>query len=211
MVEFVKLRELLASESQGELNKRIANLNTAEGLASSLSWEGKKYKGTPEQVKAKLLKKITRENAKRLDEQLRKVSLVEKSEEFSSPLVVSVEWKASRMWGNNPIASTNFGFVGSSVGGCGYDKQSTALAEGLNSHLPLLRKLYAVKEGFLVRGASAMKDNHSILGYGSGYGVLPSFEGGVGVSEHGRIIEGVGLKFEHTSGKSFDVFRISWE
>ena len=51
--------------------------------------------------------------------------------------------------------------------------------------------------------------NHDVFGYGSGYGVLPSFEDGVGVSCYDRIFNKIGYKFETlSSGKTFDVFRI---
>jgi hypothetical protein len=51
--------------------------------------------------------------------------------------------------------------------------------------------------------------NHEILGYGSGYGILPSIEGGVGVSCYPTIFKNVGFEFKTTaSGKSFDAYSI---
>lgn len=52
--------------------------------------------------------------------------------------------------------------------------------------------------------------NHKIFGYGSGYGILPQLEGGVGVSCYPDIFKTVGLKFETiASGSNFDVFKIT--
>ena len=57
---------------------------------------------------------------------------------------VSVDWKKSRTWGHNPTAEVWFLYDGgergggnayaksSSIGGCGYDKRSTAVSEALS-------------------------------------------------------------------------------
>jgi len=51
--------------------------------------------------------------------------------------------------------------------------------------------------------------NVSLFGYGSGYGVLPKFDGGVGVSCHQGIMEKLGLHMETiTSTKTTDVYMI---
>ena len=51
--------------------------------------------------------------------------------------------------------------------------------------------------------------NRAKLGYGSGYGILPHFEGGVGVSSHERILNNIGLTLDHISDtKSTDVYII---
>ena len=211
-MELKNLRNLVIEENQERLNKSLGKIKTEEGLKEVLSWEHKNYKGSEEQIKTKLLRHLVKEKDKQLSEELEKLTLAENTKDFSIPLIVSVEWSKSRMWGNNPTASTNFGFKGSSIGGCGYDKRSTALAEGLNSHLPLLRKLYAKKEGYFEQKCILKEQNQinrEFLGYGSGYGVIPRFEGGVGVFSLQNIIEGLGLKFSWVSGKSFDVFTIS--
>lgn len=209
-MDFKNLRSLVIEENQNALNKRLEKIKTEEGLKEVLSLERKNYKGTEEQIRLKLLRHLVAQKDKQLKEDLQKLELAEQSKEFSS-LIVSVEWSKSRMWGNNPTASTNYGFKGSSIGGCGYDKQSTALAEGLNSHLPLLRKLYAKKEGYFEQKCILKEQNQinrEVLGCGSGYGIIPRFEGGVGVSSLQTIIENLGLKFEWVSGKTFDVFTI---
>jgi hypothetical protein len=52
--------------------------------------------------------------------------------------------------------------------------------------------------------------NRELFGYGSGYGILPNFEGGVGVSCYDRIFNAIGYEFKTvSSGKTFDVYRIS--
>jgi hypothetical protein len=58
--------------------------------------------------------------------------------------------------------------------------------------------------------ASTGVSNHNLFGYGSGYGLTPSIEGGVGVSCYPGIFDKLGYKFETiASGKTFDVFAIT--
>lgn len=123
-------------------------------------------------------------------------------------LTINVEWKRSQMWGMNPTAEAYVNGIGhvssGSIGGCGYDKQSTAVARVLNQVPQLIKKLYELKEN------NVDVKNHDLFGYGSGYGVLPSFEGGVGVSCYYKIFESIGYEFKTISnGKTFDVYQIS--
>lgn len=120
---------------------------------------------------------------------------------------IDVEWKRNRTWGANPSAegwSTDGYFSSGSIGGCGYDKESTAVAKVLNQSNAVLKLLYAIKN------EQPDAKNHDLFGYGSGYGLLPSIEGGVGVSCYPRIFEKLGYKFETVaSGKSFTAYRIT--
>lgn len=49
---------------------------------------------------------------------------------------VQIEWKRSAMWGHNPVILHRGGKC-CNVGGCGYDKQSTALADVLRFLFPI--------------------------------------------------------------------------
>lgn len=44
---------------------------------------------------------------------------------------VHIEWKKSRTWGNNPVIENHNGEKCCNVSGCGYCKESTALADVL--------------------------------------------------------------------------------
>ena len=129
---------------------------------------------------------------------------------------ITIEWKKSKMWGSNPTANCwysytnnegNFcsGYVTSGiVGGCGYDKQSEAVARCLNQINEVLKPLYNAKDKAIDRS------NHEVLGYGSGYGICPSIEGGVGVSCYPSIFNKIGYNFQTiASGKNFDVYTIT--
>ena len=196
--------EKLKEEVIKEINKRheeIKNeLQTEEGLKNVSIRYHKTYKKNP---KKKLLKFFENKFNKEKEEKLNKISSIENTKDFNGEFVITLEWKKSYMWGSNPKAYTNYGFEGSSIGGCGYDKTSTATAQALNSNLSILKLLYSKENERLnklsERGTEENtneKDNLSrreFLKYGSGYGVLPSFEGGVGVSSHEQILKGLGL------------------
>jgi hypothetical protein len=196
--QYPNLERQIREAEATALNRDIERTTTEEGIKGLGLFYWKAYKGTPEQQRAKWVKFLTRKNAERVAAQVGKLEATTNAPEFSGALIVTLDWAPSRMWHSNPRASTNYGFTGESIGGCGYCKQSTALAQGLNSHLPLMKLLYAAKE----RGEK--------LPYGAGYGVLPYFEGGVGCEAHRSIVEALGLEFEAlTQAKNSDTFIIS--
>ncbi len=91
-----------------------------------------------------------------------------------------------------------------SIDGYGYDKQSTAVANCLNQIDEILKMLYTIKND------NIDKENRDLLGYGSGYGLTPSIEGGVGVSCYPYIFSKLGYEFKTiASGKTFDVYTIT--
>lgn len=83
------------------------------------------------------------------------------------------------------------------VGGYGYDMISTVSANVLNQCPAVLKLLYDKMEK-----APLSAENHKVLGYGSGYGALPYFEGAVGISCHERILEKLGFKEEYNYVKA---------
>ena len=51
---------------------------------------------------------------------------------------------------------------------------------------------------------------NELFGYGAGYGILPYFEGGVGVSCYPKIFEKIGFNFRQTgNGKMYDSFEVT--
>ena len=89
---------------------------------------------------------------------------------------ISVDWVRSRTWGNNPHAEarTNTGTFSGTASGCGYDKESAAIAEALNQCDSVLKVLYTLKENGLRAGlsdksktAACGRSNGDICGYGA--------------------------------------------
>lgn len=154
------------------------------------------------------LKEIERETIKKNDKLLR----ARDADEVKT-VSISVDWKRSSTWGYNPTATVIINGVHEYRGtasGCGYDKRTAAIAAALNQSIVILKMLYTTKE----KALEAMKPeeieaakkgycfgcetNRAFLHYGAGYGVLPYFEGGVGMSSFLGVFEACGLKCTHS-------------
>lgn len=150
-------------------------------------------------------KKATKKFEKVLQSEIEKIEMIASASDFTS-LTITVNWKKSNM-GNQAIAEmidNKNRFFGKRTVGYGYDKESTAIASVLNQYKPFLKLMYQK------RNNTIEINNRELIGYGSGYGVLPYFEGGVGTSCLYKICESIGLKFENVAnGDNFGVFKIS--
>lgn len=134
-------------------------------------------------------------------------------------VTINVEWKRSRTWGYNPTAdvvTNEYARYTGTASGCGYDKRSAAVAEALNASPAVLKALYIAAENALASGQAFTRLNvntvtwRDVLGYGSGYSILPYFEGGVGISCFEEIFNSCGFSFrEVASGKYFDSYTVS--
>ena len=83
----------------------------------------------------------------------------------------------------------------------GYDKESAAIADALNQDAAVMRELYNLAEQALAVNVKY----RDFIGYGSGYNVVPYFEGGVGVSCFWAIFEKMGFVVRSAgSGRAFD-------
>lgn len=119
---------------------------------------------------------------------------------------VSVEWYKSPTWGANPQAEVRTGenyHISRRVGGCGYDKESTATAQCFNEDLGILKTALI----------SLYKKEHSKNYLGSGYGATidmwgVSFSSGVGFNCHESIILNSGFYkvTARQSGKMFNTY-----
>lgn len=197
MKNLIKALEQASADHVAALMKRYdADPTGNDGRLISGRPAGKPYAGTPAQQRAKVLKKIEAEASRRLARELDKIAGVL---EFSNnnggpalprPVVVQIHWTRNRTWGATAKASDNYGHTGEVASGCGYDKQSTALASVLNMHPLIMRRLYAAADKLAGKQENYRKE----IGYGAGYSVLPYFEGGVGVSSHVQILERLGYK-----------------
>lgn len=122
-------------------------------------------------------------------------------------LTINVEWKASRTWGRNPHAYWYCLFADgtdksghSTCGGCGYDKESTVVAEIFNQ----------VLSGTLWRKRNSKKATPYGIYRGKDW-YFPRFEGGVGINCYYSITSFLGGKMKCTaSGKSFDSYEITF-
>ena len=198
-MEFKNLKNLVKKENDAKIKKAIEegeDLN--ENVLRFYLTEGKwnKYKNnelSAEQTQAELKKRIEKYYSKILTQKLKKIEEVEKAEDIDN-ITVSIEWVRNRTWGWNPTAYVFTCYVGETTGaasGCGYDKESAAIAEAFNKNNCILKILYELKEKALQENENI--SSHDACGYGAGYGAMPYFEGGVGVSCFVNILKKAGF------------------
>lgn len=121
-----------------------------------------------------------------------------------SSLTIKISWKRSKQWGMNPHASilwtddsgSHFIEDFTTAGGCGYDKESTVIAQCFNH----------VCSGMLYRKRNSKKAIPYGILMNKDFGI-PRFEGGVGANCYYDIAEFLGGKFEHTAwSDTFDQY-----
>lgn len=154
----------------------------------------------PKTVKEKMIKRFNRENEKARAKRLEEVATVE---EYSLPnyVDITVEWVKNRTWGYNPTATITAGKRRStdSASGCGYDKQSAAIAGAMNKNPEIMRILYEHAE-------KGEQFPYSVLMFAG----VPHFDGGCGVSCFGPVFKACGYEWRCTgSGKMFDCYTLT--
>lgn len=190
--------------------------------ANSTETRWKQYQaGTISREKAVELatKRATKEIEKKTAAKLAKLDRVANAPDLTF-ISVSVDWVRSRTWGYNPHVEvrTNTGTYYGTASGCGYNKESAAIADAFNKCDSILKALYQLKENGLRAGktdasktACTGVDNRNICGYGSGYSVLPYFEGGVGASCFWSILKDCGYKTSGHHTKHSDFYSVEKE
>lgn len=190
--------------------------------ANSTETRWKQYQaGTISREKAVELatKRATKEIEKKTAAKLAKLDRVANAPDLTF-ISVSVDWVRSRTWGYNPHVEvrTNTGTYYGTASGCGYDKESAAIADAFNKCDSILKALYQLKENGLRAGktdesktASCGRSNGDICGYGAGYGATPYFEGGVGASCFWSILKKCGFSTSCHYAKHSNFYSIEKE
>lgn len=200
------------AETLDKFNQEIETKTAADILAS---WYLKRYttpktleaiKNTaPEEkpaadILAKMKAKKAREEAKNTAQRLEALALAE-SYKLPESVNISVEFTRSRTWGSIPHATITaeqrrtFG----TASGCGYDKESAAIASAMNQNPEVMRILYDHAES----GEGFPYSVHTFAG-------LPSFDGGCGVSCFRSVFEACGYEWRQVgNGKTFNAYAIT--
>lgn len=152
--------------------------------------------------------RMEKQKDKETAERLAKLERVANAPDLHS-VSISVEWKRNPTWGYNPTATVTvhagneWKQFGGTASGCGYDKRTAAVGAALNQSRAILKMLYTVKEKALATFTAdqiaetrkhGTESNANFIHYGAGYGVLPYFEGGVGMSSFRGVFEACGFK-----------------
>lgn len=132
----------------------------------------------------------------------------EKNQRKVKEMTINIEWKKSPTWGFCPKAYAKIEYedgYGESethrASGCGYDKESTVIADVFNETLKY--KLWDLAEN---KDIDRKKVPYGIRLDDEYYHY---FEGGVGTSCYYRIVEFLGGEMIHVAdGKTFDVYSV---
>lgn len=149
-----------------------------------------------EKAKESAIDRIGRETVKK-EEEARALLLAIENAPTADYMTVTVEWSR----GHQAMASMRNGieFIETGyTGGWGYDKETSAISEAFNRSLSM-RKLLCEQEELRL-ATCPEKTRREFVGYGSGYGAIPSWEGGVGVSSYQTIFEKMGFEFHWRGG-----------
>lgn len=151
-------------------------------------------------ILAKMKAKKAREEAKNTAQRLEALALAE-SCKLPESVNISVEFTRSRTWGSIPHATITaeqrrtFG----TASGCGYDKESAAIASAMNQNPEIMRILYDHAES----GEGFPYSVHTFAG-------LPSFDGGCGVSCFRSVFEACGYEWRQViNGKTVNCYTIT--
>lgn len=140
----------------------------------------------------------------------------ERNQKPVKSVTINIEWIKSRTWGWNPHAEAcveyqdgSFERVdGFKCSGCGYDKESTVIADIFNRFLK-----YKLYNSDAFDAAWLAKHNYSYSEKPRPYGICIGdawryYADGIGTSCYDKISEYIGGSWEHVaSGKSFDVYK----
>lgn len=148
----------------------------------------------------KMEKKHARKEAKAAADRMEKVRTAE-GYDLPETINISVEWKRSSTWGYNPTATVTADHrrTTGTASGCGYDKESAAIASAFNQHPEIMRIIYEYAE----TGQAFPYGIHTWAG-------VPSFDGGCGVSVFYEIFKVCGYEFRQVaSGKLYNAYTIT--
>ena len=216
-----KLKNHTKKENAKQLKKAISDLKKAkksdlidlwyyrEKLTARQLEKFNNKELTTKDAKEILQNKIIKEYQKRLEKDLKRIETIARANDGIENINISIDWVKSTTWGYNPHATitTNNGTITEGrASGCGYDKESAAIAEALNKNNDILKLLYVAKNKKMTLKNN---DNHDLLGYGSGYGVLPYFEGGVGASSLMNIFRKLGYNVQEYHTNTSDFYTIT--
>ena len=198
-------------------NKKELSDNGLQRYSTSTRWD-QYTNGQIDRTKAVELaqKRYAKQLEKEIQKQLELLDVIAAAPDLQF-ISVNVYYKRSSVWGYCPSVDvhTNNGFSTGYASGCGYDKESAAVADAFNKDHSILKALYTIKENGLIAGlndesktACTGVDNRNICGYGSGYDVIPYFEGGVGVSCFWSILKKAGFDTSCNYGKHENYYSI---
>ena len=189
-------------------NIEAGNMNTINFYITDLRKQQlKDGKITLEKVQQIAIKKASKEIEKQTAKKMDQVKNIDATIENIEDINIIVQHKKTNLGYQYKatLATEKTRIDGKYTGGWGYDKLSTALAEVLNQYQPLTKLMYNYIDDKMFEEGSLTINNHKVLGYGSGYGILPHFESGVGVESFYTIFDNLGLKLTQVTDEFYRI------
>ena len=184
------------------------NMNTINFYITDLrKQQFKDGKITLGKVQQIAIKKASKEIEKRTAEKIEKVRNIYAAIENMEDINIIIQTKKTNLGYQYKaiLATDTVRIEGKYTGGWGYDKLSSAIAEVLNQYNPLMKLMYKYIDDKMFEEGSLTINNHKVLGYGSGYRILPYFEYGVGVSSFYKIFDNLGLKLTQITDEFYRI------
>lgn len=206
---FKNLKALVIKEHETKKAHVLARIEADEAYLKEYStarkWE--QYQNGEidrAQATAYAQKRAAKEYEKRTQKDLEKLERAAIEPDVKS-VSISVEWKRSSTWGHNPhahVVINDWWSYNGTASGCGYDKETAAIGSALNQSDSIKKMLYTCKERAIENGYNpednknypGIESNRECINYGAGYGTLPYFEGGVGMSSFEGVFNACGLR-----------------
>ena len=203
----------LRIEGKKELEKVVknieaGNMNTINFYITDLRKQQlKDGKITLEKVQQIAIKKASKEIEKQTTKKMDRVKNIYATIENMEDINIIVQHKKTNLGYQYRaiLATEKTRIEGKYTGGWGYDKLSSALAEVLNKYQPLTKLMYNYIDDKMWEEGTLTINNREVLGYGSGHGILPYFEGGVGVSSFYKIFDNLGLKLTQVTDEFYRI------
>ena len=189
-------------------NIEAGNMNTINFYITDLRKQQlKDGKITLEKVQQIAIKKATKEVEKQTAKKMDQVKNIDATIENMEDINIIVQHKKTNLGYQYKaiLATEKTRIEGKYTGGWGYDKLSSSIAEVLNQYNPLRKLMYKYIDDKMFEEGSLTINNHKVLGYGSGYGILPYFESGVGVSSFYTIFDNLGLKLTQVTNEYYRI------
>lgn len=214
-MKFNRIKEAIEQASAERIRKNNEYIDGLTAGKALSSWFAKEFlttktaealkacdpsKPLAADISAKMKAKAARIENALMNKSLDKVAAAE-AVELPDGVSISIEWKKSRTWNANPHATVYAAFTVTKghASGCGYDKESAAIAAAFNDNPEVMAIIYTAVE-------AGVKPGYSV----SDSVGLPFFDGGCGVECFYKVFKNCGYQFKKTAdGRTFDGYSIS--
>lgn len=201
------MKQTIREEATKEITKWAESENLIKRFSTDYTYN--KYRAgemSQEEAYKKAYNRMLKSVYKARDKKLEHLGEIENSQDIEQ-IKISVEWKNSRTWGMNPhvtlsaYSCNNCYTAKAKASGCGYDKESQAIADALN-------EIYGIKK-LLIEKLNYINEKKP---YGiNQYNIIPAFSGGVGTNCFTSFFRDIGWTVTEMHGKAYDSYVITKE